>query len=87
MQIESAKVVGDAVGENRWAAALIENQIDARYITSAELAAYLGLSLHTIRAWRKFHVITPIRFGRAIRWLLKDVLEELAKRRHPNAKS
>lgn len=58
-----------------------ENRIDDRYLSSAELAAILGLSEHTIRAWRKFRIITPIKFGRSVRWLLKDVLEELTKRR------
>ena len=60
---------------------LFENRIDGRYLSSAELAAFLGLSEHTIRAWRKFRKITPIKLGRSVRWLLKDVLEELAKRR------
>ena len=64
-----------------------ENRIDGRYLTSAELAAHLGLSEHTIRAWRKFRIITPIQFGRSVRWLLKNVLEELTKRRSSNAKS
>ena len=66
---------------------LFENRIGARYLTSAELAEFLGMSEHTIRAWRKFRVITPIQFGRSVRWLLKDVLEELTKRRRSNEKS
>ncbi|MCB0362458.1 MAG: helix-turn-helix domain-containing protein [Bdellovibrionales bacterium] len=66
---------------------LFDNQIEDRYLTSAELAIFLGLSEHTIRAWRKFRIITPIKFGRSVRWLLSDVLEELAKRRHSNEKS
>jgi len=66
---------------------LFENRIGARYLTSAELAEFLGMSEHTIRAWRKFRIITPIQFGRSIRWLLKDVLEELTKRRRSNEKS
>ncbi|MBP9708662.1 MAG: helix-turn-helix domain-containing protein [Oligoflexales bacterium] len=66
---------------------LFENQIGAKYLTSSELASFLGLSEHTIRAWRKFRVITPIKFGRSVRWLLKDVLEELTKRRTSNEKS
>lgn len=59
---------------------LFENRIEHRYLTTAELAAQLGMSIHTIRAWRKFRLITPIKFGRAVRWLLSDVLEELDKR-------
>jgi|GEM_PF-1558772 len=66
---------------------LFENRIGARYLTSSELAEVLGLSEHTIRAWRKFRIITPIQFGRAVRWLLKDVLDELTKRRRSNEKS
>ncbi|MGE0175143.1 MAG: helix-turn-helix domain-containing protein [Oligoflexales bacterium] len=58
-----------------------DNQIEGKYLSSAELAAYLGLSEHTIRAWRKYRMITPVKFGRSVRWLLKNVLEELTKRR------
>lgn len=60
---------------------LFENQIENRYLTSAELAECLGLSIHTVRAWRKFRVITPTKFGRSVRWLLKEVLEQLTKQR------
>jgi predicted DNA-binding transcriptional regulator AlpA len=60
---------------------LFDNQIDGKYLSSAELAHFLGLSEHTIRAWRKFRIITPVKFGRSVRWLLKSVLEELTKRR------
>lgn len=66
---------------------LFDNQIEHRYLTSLELASFLSLSEHTIRAWRKFRIITPIKFGRSVRWLLKDVLEELTKRRKTNEKS
>ena len=63
--------------------ALFDNRISnqPRYITSAELAALLCLSEHTIRAWRKFRIITPKKFGRSVRWLLEEVLQELEKRR------
>jgi predicted DNA-binding transcriptional regulator AlpA len=60
---------------------LFDNQIEGRYLSSAELAVHLGLSEHTIRAWRKYRVITPVKLGRSVRWLLKAVLEELTKRR------
>ena len=60
---------------------LFDNQIECRYLTSAELAACLGISVHTIRAWRKFRVIIPLKFGRSVRWLLKEVLEQLTKQR------
>ena len=60
---------------------LFDNQIESKYLSSAELAKFLGLSEHTIRAWRKYRMITPVKFGRSVRWLLKSVLEELTKRR------
>ena len=60
---------------------LFDNEIVGRYLSSAELAALLGMSEHTIRAWRKFRIITPVTFGRSVRWLIKDVLDQLAKRR------
>jgi predicted DNA-binding transcriptional regulator AlpA len=59
----------------------ISNQ--PRYLTSAELANFLRLSEHTIRAWRKLRIITPKKFGRSVRWLLEEVLQELEKRRKP----
>lgn len=58
-----------------------------RYITTAELAKLLSLSEHTIRAWRKFRIITPKKFGRSVRWLFEEVLQELNKRRKTNEKS
>lgn len=60
---------------------LFDNQIESKYLSSAELAVRLGLSEHTIRAWRKYRIITPVKLGRSVRWLLKNVLEELTKRR------
>ena len=58
-----------------------------RYITTAELANLLSLSEHTIKAWRKFRIITPKKFGRSVRWLFEEVLQELNKRRKTNEKS
>lgn len=60
---------------------IFDNQIESKYLSSAELATHLGLSEHTIRAWRKYRIITPVKLGRSVRWLLKSVLEELTKRR------
>ena len=67
--------------ESKVGQALFDNQIDTKYLSSAELASHLGLSEHTIRAWRKYRIITPVKLGRSVRWLLKSVLEELTKRR------
>ena len=73
----------NCAGVSAQANGLFDNRISnqPRYITSAELAAILGLTIHTIRAWRKFRVITPKKFGRSVRWLLEEVLQELEKRR------
>ena len=78
-----------AIAAGTPAAQLFENRIanQPRFITTAELAKFLGLSEHTIRAWRKFRYITPKKFGRSVRWLLEEVLQELNKRRKPNEKS
>jgi len=64
-----------------------DNQIVNRYLNTAELASHLGVSEHTVRAWRKFRIITPNVFGRSVRWLLDDVLEELSDRRSKREKS
>lgn len=54
--------------------------IQPLYLTSVELARSLNVSEHTVRAWRKFRVITPKKFGRSVRWSLEEVLQELSKR-------
>jgi len=51
------------------------------YLTCLELAQVLKVSVHTIRSWRKLRIITPQKFGRSVRWLLNEVVEELSKRR------
>ena len=68
---------------------LFDNRIEKlpTYLTSLELAKVLGVSEHTVRAWRKFRIITPNVFGRSVRWLLEDVLRELAERRTEYEKS
>lgn len=63
---------------------LFDNRISHKlpiYLTCAELAGILKVSEHTIRAWRKLRKITPKKFGRSVRWLLNEVLEELSKGR------
>ncbi len=52
-----------------------------QYLDSEELAQALSVSVHTIRAWRKLRIITPVKFGKSVRWLLADVVEELSKKR------
>jgi len=68
---------------------LFDNRIERlpKYLTSSELALVLGVSIHTIRSWRKFRIITPNVFGRSVRWLLADVLEELSSWRAKHEKS
>ena len=67
---------------------LFENRIERQpnYLTSDELSKVLNVSVHTVRAWRKLRIITPKKFGRSVRWLLDDVIEELSKGK-PNEKS
>ena len=63
---------------------LFDNRISHKlpiYLTCLELAQVLKVSVHTIRSWRKFRIITPKKFGRSVRWLLNEVVEELSKRR------
>ena len=74
---------------NEESARLFDNRIERlpKYLTSSELARVLSVSEHTIRSWRKFRIITPNVFGRSVRWLLEDVLQELAERRSEYEKS
>lgn len=67
---------------------LFENRIERQpnYLTSDELSKVLNVSVHTVRAWRKLRIITPKKFGRSVRWLLDEVIEELSKGK-PNEKS
>jgi len=71
------------------ASMIFDNRIERlpRYLTSSELAQALGVSIHTVRSWRKLRMITPNIFGRSIRWLLEEVIEELSKRRCRHEKS
>jgi len=62
---------------------LFDNRISHElpvYLTCLELARVLKVSEHTIRAWRKLRIITPKKFRRSVRWLLDEVLEELARK-------
>ena len=78
MSIQNVVGINDRIGD-----LLFDNRIEnnSRYLTSAELALILGVSQHTVRAWRKYRIITPKKFGRSVRWLLEEVLEELSKGR------
>lgn len=50
------------------------------FLNSNELAITLGVSVHTVRKWRKLKIIPCKKFGRSVRFLLKDVLEALNPR-------
>jgi len=65
-----------------FSAKLFENRIERQpnYLTSFELSKVLNVSVHTVRAWRKFKIITPKKFGRSVRWLLDEVIEELSRK-------
>lgn len=47
--------------------------MDARFLTSKEVAVYLGLSEPTIRAWVHMGKIPCYRFGRAVRFDLRQI--------------
>lgn len=79
--IEMGQVVSIFKKGTRTSPKLFENQIEKSFLTTPELAKALNVSIHTIWSWRKYHIITPKKFGRSVRWLLNDVIEELAKRR------
>jgi len=42
--------------------------MDKRFWNTEELAGYLGMSEHTIRAWVKYGRIPFCKFGRAVRF-------------------
>ncbi|MHB8155593.1 MAG: helix-turn-helix domain-containing protein [Candidatus Omnitrophota bacterium] len=53
--------------------------MEKRYLTTKEVAIYLGLSEHTIRAWVKLGRIPFYKLGRAVRFDLRK-LEPWLKR-------
>ena len=56
------------------------NLDQTRFVTSAELAAYLSVSIHTVRKWRSLQKIIPRKFGRSVRWDITEVVATLAKK-------
>jgi len=52
----------------------MEQNLSKRFLNIKEVALYLGVSQHTIRAWvRQLNGIPFSRFGRAIRFDLKSI--------------
>jgi excisionase family DNA binding protein len=47
--------------------------MDRRFLTSREVAEYLGLSEPTIRAWVRMGKIPCYRLGRAVRFDLRQI--------------
>lgn len=54
--------------------------MEKHYYTVQEVAIYLGLSEHTIRAWVKLGRIPFYKFGRAVRFDLKKLGPWLKKK-------
>lgn len=50
-----------------------------RFVDSEELAATLGVSVHTIRKWRSQGRIKPKKFGRSVRYVVAEVVAALIK--------
>ena len=53
--------------------------MERRYIGMKDLAVYLGVSRHTIRAWVYRDKIPCTRIGRAIRFDMRQIERMLAK--------
>jgi excisionase family DNA binding protein len=62
-------------------APIFENSIIhlPRFVDSEELAATLGVSVHTIRKWRSQGRIKPKKFGRSVRYVVAEVVAALIK--------
>ena len=47
--------------------------MEKRYLSTKEIAIYMSLSEHTIRAWVKYGQIPFCKFGRAVRFDLRKI--------------
>lgn len=56
--------------------------MEKNYFTAKEVAIYLGLSEHTIRAWVKFGRIPFYKFGRAVRFDLRKLEPWIRKKKY-----
>lgn len=54
--------------------------MDKRFLNTKEMAIYLGLSEHTIRAWVKLGKIPFYKLGRAVRFDLRKLEPWLRKK-------
>jgi len=54
--------------------------MDKRFLNTKEIATYLGLSEHTIRAWVKLGKIPFYKLGRAVRFDLRKLEPWLKKK-------
>ncbi|MFK7824468.1 MAG: helix-turn-helix domain-containing protein [Oligoflexales bacterium] len=55
-------------------AKIFDNRISEKFVTAAELAKTLGVSIHTIRKWRMHERIPYHKFGRSLRFQVSEVL-------------
>ena len=74
--MENLKVLRVAKAKQVTTPTIFDNQI-AEFLSSDELAIKLGVSVHTVRKWRKLEIIPYRKFGRSVRFLLKEVREAL----------
>ena len=58
--------------------------VSSPYLTLVEVAAYLGLPVETLRAWRKRGKFAPaFKLGKLLRWHRDDVARWLEDHREP----
>ena len=56
---------------------LFDNRISEKFLTVAELAGVLSISVHTVRMWRKQERIPYYKLGRSLRFRLSEVLTKM----------
>lgn len=67
---------------------LFDNLIEFsnKFVTDVVLAETLGLSVWTIRKWHKQNQIPSHKFGRSVRYVVKEVLTTLKQKGSKHAK-
>ncbi|MFK7824168.1 MAG: helix-turn-helix domain-containing protein [Oligoflexales bacterium] len=56
---------------------IFDNRISEKFVTAAELAKTLRVSIHTIRKWRKQEKIPYYKLGHSLRFRVSEVLTQL----------
>lgn len=54
-----------------------------RFLNAKETATYLGVTEHTIRAWRKKGYLSCVKFGRAVRFDLMKIESWIKSKERP----